>query len=66
MISSYSWPSIVPHPGQRILHRMHIFRIVEIDERFVVECAARGNWLDDSADLSSWHNSPILLFIAWR
>jgi hypothetical protein len=29
-----------------------------------VEGAARGNWLDHCADLSGWHNHPILLFIA--
>jgi hypothetical protein len=30
---------------------MHVFRIVEIDERLVVELAAGRNRLDDGADL---------------
>jgi hypothetical protein len=34
---------------------------VEIDEGFVVEGSARRNRLDDSADLSSRHNTTILL-----
>ena len=47
----------IAHPGQRSLHGMHVFRIVEIDERFVAEGSAGRNRLNDGADLSGWHNT---------
>jgi hypothetical protein len=43
----------ISHPDERSLHRMHIFRIVEINERFVAKFSAGRNRLDDSADLGS-------------
>ena len=49
-------PEHISHPGQRSLHRMHVFKIVEIDEGFVVEGSAGRNRLNDGADLSSSHD----------
>ena len=43
----------ISHPGECSLHRVHIFRIVEINERLVAKFSARRNRLDDGADLGS-------------
>ena len=58
-------PEHISHPGKRSLHRMHVFKIVEVNEGFVVEGSARCNRLNDGADLSSRHNTTILLFKAF-